>query len=381
MIKQLGLLFIIILECVSASLGDMIIEGDVGPKPDPINGVQPTVPEIVSLWINGMWPTFKPPTIWVGGDREGNLIITETTNLVTGSVAVGSGRGVGLLRIQGTDWGMGIGLDIGFRGTGRVEVVGGTIISGESGYIGYFGDGEMMVNGSTWLLDSFLTIATAPQSIGMLDIINGGQVITGTLWCTLADTRDTTATVTVDGQGSLLEASTLNVGKCGYAKLHIKNGGMVRADKIAIGIPWWSEPQEPPDPVHECNHSYVTIASGGQLAIKGHANTLEGFLALIDGTDDIRFEGNYTLDYDFYDVDEYTILTINDDKYTIFMRQFGSSAEESDFNNDGIVDLDDFVILRNNFNELPVVTVTPESSTIALLVLLGMTSRKRLIKI
>ena len=138
--------------------------------------------------------------------------------------------------------------------------------------------------------------------------------------------------------------------------------------------------------------------------------SLESFLSLIDGTDDIRYWDDDAWDWvditgatpgDDYmlsyltegDLDNYTVLTVttpvptpgdtnrdyivDDLDLASLVAQFGGApdVESADFNGDGFVGLEDFAILRACFGsgvvaaapEAELVAVTPEPATMILL--------------
>jgi hypothetical protein len=152
--------------------------------------------------------------------------------------------------------------------------------------------------------------------------------------------------------------------------------------------------------------SSVNMGSGGMLVLAGNAGgSLGAFLNLVDGSDAIRYwdqaawewadisgagPGAYTLTEDG---EGHTTLTVTapppsrlgdtngdfvveDQDYANLVAQFGGAPgqQSADFNRDGLVNLEDFVIMRSNFHAGPgpapeagVVATIPEPASLVLL--------------
>ena len=280
-----------------------------------------------------------------------------------------------------------------------------------------------------------LTIA-GHGSIGILNIV-AGSVVSCTSsqvgWGVPA-----TGTVIVDGRNSKFIVdtggvsypwgSTLRIGLYypqlndnvlagGLGIVNISNGGLVRASGVGIWV------DKNGDPVslewREPNDSHISMSGNAQLAIWGDAtqpledeHPLSSFLDLIIGNDDLRYwnydtanwanitsaeVSDYTLEYKTEgELEGYTVLTVinpfsskgdtnNDYKidiedYNNLVSQFGSHFDDdflvdADFNDDQIIDLADFIILRQNFGNggnsptINTIAIVPDPITLMLLIL------------
>jgi T5SS/PEP-CTERM-associated repeat protein len=288
---------------------------------------------------------------------------------------------------------------------------------------------------------------------GKLEIIDGGSVTSEWAWAVLGLGQNSTASAIVSGQGSSWTGmGFFLVGVGGAASVEITNGASVRSEEGNVGMDsgstgtvtvsgagsTWSTHFELCVGLsgegslaiadgglvsvrgglsidsNRDGDSYLTMATGGMLALKGNAaGSLGEFLGLIDGTDDIRYWDDsvrawaditgatagedYTLAYlTEGDLAGYTVLTVtaglptqlgdtNDDDIiddldlANLVAQFGSTPgdESADFNGDGFVGLEDFAILRAYLGsgvaaaapeaESPAATPEPASAVLLLL--------------
>ena len=181
--------------------------------------------------------------------------------------------------------------------------------------------GEVRVDGSGSQIIIWDSLFTGYNGAGALSISNGGKVNNSTGYIGygnryLRPRDDCHGDVNVDGSGSIwINRNDLHVGYYGDGTLTISNGGLVRiAGTLSIG--------------DGKGDGVINMSNGGMLAIRGRAEeSLESFLNLINGTDDIRYwddsisdwvniiDGTYGLDYTLRFISEgdlatYTILTV-----------------------------------------------------------------------
>jgi len=205
----------------------------------------------------------------------------------------------------------------GYGGTGSMRVSDGMVVQSNGGYIGYLpgSNGTVMVDGaaSSWVPGS---LYVGYHGDGTLEITDGGSV--SNRYGCIGTLSGSTGAVTVSGAGSTWgdHGYRLTVGFRGAGRLHIDDGALVSvAGQMIID--------------QEYNGgSFVTMATGGMLALKGYASSLTGFLDLIDGSDDILYWDDsmrdwaniihampgedYTLVYlTDGDLADYTVLTVN----------------------------------------------------------------------
>ncbi|QDU56402.1 hypothetical protein [Aeoliella mucimassa] len=185
---------------------------------------------------------------------------------------------------------------------------------------------------------------------GALQIVAGGEVRAD--YSLLGKYYGSSGTATVTGAGSkwvLTKNDTVgndNTGllRLGYnATLHISNQGLVAPEGgLSIGT-------------YNSEEAYVSITTGGQLALFGEADdSIDEFLDLVAGTDAIRYwstelndwahitEATYGDDYTLEYLTSgglagYTVLTV------------GTPTTPGDFNGDGLVNLADYTVWRDHF--------------------------------
>lgn len=282
------------------------------------------------------WGEFTMPVIGTFG--TGGVTIDDDTDVVSfyGTLGLLPGSsGIVTIDGAGSTWTNAQGLAIANYGDGAVNVTnGGALIvkmethlgyfSGSRGavtvtgagstwnnihgvYVGFAGEGVVNVsNGGSVSADRLCYIGLESGSKGELNITNGGVVSNS--YSYVGYGRDSTGGVRVSGAGATLTVShSISLG-LGEGRLNIANGGLVSAQSISCS-----------------GDSFVTMATGGMLALKGNAaGSLENFTG---GTDDIRYWDDsigdwahitgatagedYTLDYlTEGDLAGYTVLTV-----------------------------------------------------------------------
>jgi len=230
-------------------------------------------------------------------------------------------------------------LTIGLLGNGTLEITDGGAVSNNYGYLGSNPDstGEVNVDGpgSTWTNNKYLNVGYYGN--GTLNVTGAGTVISE--WDgNIGYESGSTGAVTIDGPGSTwTNNQALYVGCNGSGTLTISNGGLVSVN-LALNLD-----------TNLNGDGFINIASGGKLAKKGNANgTLAGFLALVSGTDAIRYWHST-----FGNWDDITSATLNVD-YTLTYLTEGDLAgytvltvhvpgpPDPDVHRDGVIDMLDF---------------------------------------
>jgi T5SS/PEP-CTERM-associated repeat protein len=229
-------------------------------------------------------------------------------------------------------------LHVANNGTGTLKISNGGQVSNTEGFIGTSSRGTVTVDGtgSKWTNSKLLHIGKNKN--GILIITNGGRVNCDR--SVIACNPGSTGEVTVDGPGSLLDCRRhLTIGYYGTGKLNITGGGVVTCKSSMIG-----KGQKKSDATGVVtvdgtgsewkiagdliigekgsatlnitdegfvsiarivtidkdmdNDSFINIASGGMLAVKGAAAaSLADFLALIKGTSAIRYWDKSVMDW------------------------------------------------------------------------------------
>jgi fibronectin-binding autotransporter adhesin len=282
----------------------------------------------------------------VGYRQNGSLIVADGVYISSSSGSLGGksgSMGAATVTGAGSTWTNSGLLTIGGDGIGTLTVEAGGQVSSASGYLGSrFGSGTVRVTGaaSTWTNSSVLRVGNFSFSHGELSIEAGGEVSSSGAY--LGYGAGSTGAATVTGTDSQwTNISSLYVGLDGDAALSITSGGLVKS----VGLTIDSDLD---------NDSFINMATGGMLALKGDADdSLAQFLGLVQGTDAIRywnhallqwspltaatFGTDYTLSYiTTGDLTGYTLLTV------------GSGSTVGDYDGDGDVDGRDFLILQRN---------------------------------
>lgn len=174
----------------------------------------------------------------VGRKGSGTLNITNggVVNTTTAHIGRYDGGTHGSVLVSGTGSQLnssGV-LAVGQSGTatGDMRIENGAVVTSAGGRIGYYDTthGSVVVDGGTWnnTADLFV-IGTYANTVGSLEIINGGQVHNSAQG-TVGHTENANGTVSVSGTGSLWSNNTLYVGRDATGTLNISNGGTVTAN-------------------------------------------------------------------------------------------------------------------------------------------------------
>ena len=212
----------------------------------------------------------------------------------------------------------------GHRGEGSMHISDGLAVQSTFGYLGYESGstGAVIVSGagSTWTNSKEFHVGYYGD--GTLEITDGGSV--NNEYSYIGYRSGSTGAVTVSGTGATwTNSSYLHVGKYGDGTLNIYDSGLV-----SVGGDLTIDDDGDGD-------SFITMSSGGMLALFGDADdSLTSFLALINGTDDIRYRTgsdwaditgatpgvDYTLTYlTEGELTGYTVLTVPEPATLILM--------------------------------------------------------------
>ncbi len=275
--------------------------------------------------------------------------------------------GAATINGSGSSWTSSAVAVIGYRGDGTLDIAGGGAVGSGYGYIGWYSGSTGAVtvsgSGSNWTVSNGLYVGYLGE--GILEIGDGGSVNSRS--ARIASGTGSSGAVTVSGSGSIwTNSSYILVGGQGRGRLNITNGGVVRSEEGSVGTFGYSSGavtvsgsgstwtnssglkvgEISPGVLditdgglvsvggvltidrYGTGDSFINMASGGMLALFGDADdSLGSFLALIEGTDDIRYWDDsvsdwapitsaapgedYTLVYlTEGDLDGYTVLTV-----------------------------------------------------------------------
>ncbi len=348
----------------------------------------------------------------VGLYGSGVLTITNggAVSAAEGTVGLFAGStGEATVNGTGSTWTNSQALYVGYSGSGVLNITGGGAVSSVDSSIGYIpypegstdSTGVVTVDGvgSTWMNSSTLNVGFLGS--GVLNITNGGVVSNGDghigRACDLTLTEWGEGEVTVDGPGSMwTNNGDLSVGNCGGGVLNITDGGLVSVGGT-LSI----------DYSIDYNGGYIDMTPGGMLALYGKADhSLGDFLGLIDGTGEIYY-GNHAYTLTYYkkgggrDLAGYTVLTILElvmllgdanhdgmvsaDDYASIQIHFGDTGAPGilgDANWDGVVSADDFGAVgigagNCNFGCVYLVPHVPEPTTLGVLLVGGLAMLRR----
>ncbi|MFG1184761.1 autotransporter domain-containing protein [Xanthobacter aminoxidans] len=187
-----------------------------------------------STWTNNS-------ALRVGDSGTGKLAIQNGGKVGNGGWAyVGAVAGAsGTVLVDGANstWDNSQGLTIGLAGTASLTISSGGLVKNTDGFIGAVAGSTGMVTvdgaGSKWTNSGDLTVGDA--GTGTLDVTHGGAV--GSLGGTIGDATGSTGTVNVNGAASKWDTNSgdLRVGNSGIGMLNIANGGQVISGMSSIG--------------------------------------------------------------------------------------------------------------------------------------------------
>ena len=251
--------------------------GYVGREPGSKGAV--TVSGLRSIWTSlGLSGYSQSGKLYIGHSGEGKLDVTNRATVETKDGYIGYGSdSIGTVTVSSSIWSNSRNFYVGYSGDGKLEIIDAGHVSSAMGYVGYSSDstGTVTVSaGSRWS-PSYSYIGFSGE--GRLDVTDRGTVYDRTGY--VGYQSNSANAVTVSGAGSMwANSDSLYVGYRGKGTLDITDGGLVKVTgSMTID--------------YEGNGtSYVTMASGGKLALAGDAgDSLGDFLSLIEGSDDIRF--------------------------------------------------------------------------------------------
>jgi T5SS/PEP-CTERM-associated repeat protein len=341
--------------------------------------------------MDSMWTNSNSLTIGRRQGGSGSLRVSQGGQVSNTSAFVGSEAGsVGTVHVSGigSTWTNSGILYLGYAGSGTLRVESGGKVAMQSGFLGYhsgsIGTATITGSGSSLSnLNSYLHIGL--NGIGILRVEQGGNV--NNTFARLGWGPGSIGTATVSGSGSVWEnESSLDVGLRGLGTLRVEKGGRVESLTGQLGVDWegtgtvtitgagsaWRNQLSlyvgssgsgtltidngglvsvgGPLTIDYNGgmDSFINMATGGMLALWGDAdNSLQQFLALVSGTDAIRYWDNsldtweplvnatygddYTLKYlTTGDLAGYTLLTVG-------------TMTSGDYDHDGDVDGRDFL--------------------------------------
>ena len=281
-----------------------------------------TVTGVDSQWNNSF-------SLYVGYNGNGTLSITDGGVVSDNYGYLGHG-GVGATSIAtvagtGSHWDNWRHLYIGYHGNGMLLIEAGGLVSCYSSYVGTQFDSEgisqVTVTGADSRWDNRSSLYLGLNGDSILQVDSGGQVTS--MFAHLGiqyyyrDSRLGKGTATVTGIGSQWNNSGyMELGYLGAGTLTITEGGLVSVGQY-LNIDR-----------RDSGNSYINMATGGMLALRGEADdSLTDFLDLIQGTDAINYwdtaladwapltnatyGDDYTLQYlTSGDLAGYTLLTV-----------------------------------------------------------------------
>jgi T5SS/PEP-CTERM-associated repeat protein len=204
-----------------------------------------------------------------------DLVFDTARGLVQTFTIGGPGRDITVnLDVNGSGpMGAGHGAD------GSMRISDGLVVQSTYGFLGYQSGsaGVATVSGSGSAWDNSRELFVGDFGAGELEIVNGGSVSNN--FGFIGNEPGSTGSVTVSGADSTWTSSgRIFVGHKGVGTLSIADGGLVSAS-IDLTIDTYG-----------AGNSFITMATGGMLALRGEAgDSLVSFLALIEGTDSIRY--------------------------------------------------------------------------------------------
>jgi T5SS/PEP-CTERM-associated repeat protein len=228
--------------------------------------------------------------LYIGYAGKGTLRVENGGQVVSHRGYLGGGYlvdrknsiGYATVNDSGSKWTVKGNLHIGSTGNGMLRVEKGGQVRVETGsgigddgsaFLGddasSFGEAVITDTGSDWTIGGDLYIGYRGR--GTLRVENGGRVVSGTSYLGFSELNND---VTILGYGSKWICSDLLIGFVGQGALTITSDGLV----------------EVPGALIIDRDSFINMSEGGMLALKGDADdSLAQFLALVDGTDAIRY--------------------------------------------------------------------------------------------
>ena len=229
--------------------------------------------------VDGAGSTFSTVfALFVGGSGSGVLNILDGGYVENGTYGdIGWQPGsAGTVTVSGTGskWNCGSEVYIGFDGNGVLNIInGGTVISGTQQTGSRLGlhsgvTGAVTVDGAGSKWDCRSAVYIGDRGSGTVEITNGGQVTS--LSGYIGDDPGSSGAVTVDGAGSIWAVSKLSVGVDGTAALAITGRGSVQATSVSV---------------NSTSLLAVDIGRGSLLTVAGGAGTVtnNGIIRLLAG--------------------------------------------------------------------------------------------------
>ena len=182
----------------------------------------------------------------VGNRGIGSFTVDQGATVSSSSGTIGNQAGSNgnvVVEGEGSAWSNHSGnLAVGNAGMGTMSVRDGAAVSSNFGLVGEQAGshGEVVVegSGSTWEMRGGLAVGNFGTSVGVLEILDGGQVsnINSNWWGVVGSFAGASGEVTVDGEDSSLSIATLlTIGREGSGKMTVSGGGAVSSDVGHIG--------------------------------------------------------------------------------------------------------------------------------------------------
>jgi T5SS/PEP-CTERM-associated repeat protein len=218
--------------------GDLVFDQSHGPQQQFLINSQPNQNITINLDMNGTGD------LGAGYDGQGTLLIAEGVTVASANGYVGylaGSNGSASVTGTGSMWNTSK-LVVGGAGMGMLSITNGGVVSVGASANFYptaiIGSttgsaSNVTVSGMGSQLNTSSLIVGVQGSSGTLNILNGGIVNSGvgggfgSLALTTIGEFTGSGTVTVDGIGSQLNASSLEFGSSGFTTLNIANGGLV----------------------------------------------------------------------------------------------------------------------------------------------------------
>ena len=203
-------------------------------------GQLPTAHAVLTYTVSGDVSPTNPSTwdssthSYIGYSSPGILTLTSG-NLLSeyGDLGYASASATGSVTVDGSSstWAIGNEFDVGFEGSGMLNITnGGVVTTGSSGFVAFApgSTGTMTVDGvgSKWTngYDSYVGFG----GTGILKITNRGTVTSGSAYIGYkAFTSDAVGSVVVDGAGSTWTSNSIQIGYMGSGTLTVTSGGTV----------------------------------------------------------------------------------------------------------------------------------------------------------